>query len=59
MTRPPGDIDTDLVDLSDSSLDDLWDDRSVDLLANVQTVLRQVERPRANLGGSGPPGRAD
>lgn len=31
----------------------------LDLAEEVAAVLKQVERPRVNLGGSAPPGRAD
>lgn len=33
--------------------------KSKDLDEQVAVVLAQVEKPRANLGGGGPPGRAD
>jgi hypothetical protein len=59
MTRLQGDIVTELIDLADCSLRDLRMSQSDDLTMTIQRVLRQVERPRANLGGSGPPGRAD
>lgn len=52
-------IEPDLVSLAGYTLSELRTDRSPELLEAVQQVLRQVERPRANLGGSGPPGRAD
>ncbi len=44
-----------VVDLADISLDDLRirDDR---LETHVETLFRQVARPRTNLGNSGPPG---
>lgn len=48
-----------MVSLAGYSLGDLRTDRSHELAEAVQVVLRQVERPRANLGGQGPPGRAD
>lgn len=44
-------------DLTGMSLRDLW--KSKDLDEQVAVVLAQVEKPRANLGGGGPPGRAD
>jgi hypothetical protein len=52
-------IETGLVSLAGYTLSELRADQSRELLDAVQLVLRQVERPRANLGGSGPPGRAD
>ena len=33
--------------------------RDLDLDEEIAEVLAQVELPRLNLGGSGPPGRAD
>lgn len=33
--------------------------RELDLSEEIAVVLKQVERPRVNLGGNGPPGRAD
>jgi hypothetical protein len=45
--------------LAGYSLRDLRADQSRELADAVRLVLRQVERPRVNLGGSGPPGRAD
>ena len=48
-----------MISLDGYSLGDLRTDRSRELAEAVQVVLRQVARPRANLGGSGPPGRAD
>jgi hypothetical protein len=52
-------IETEMISLVGYSLGSLRADRSRELADAVQLVLRQVERPRANLGGSGPPGRAD
>jgi hypothetical protein len=55
----PGDVETHLIDLSRLSLAMLYRcDKSV-LEDSVKTLLKQVDRPRANLGGSGPPGRVD
>jgi hypothetical protein len=55
----PGDVETDLIDLSRLSLAMLYRcDKSV-LEDSEKTLLKQVDRPRANLGGSGPPGRVD
>ena len=50
---------TELISLARYSLGDLRKDRSRQLADAVQIVLHQVARPRANLGGAGPPGRAD
>lgn len=61
MIKPPRatDVQTELISLEGYSLGDLRTDRSRNLAEAVEVVLRQVARPRANLGGSGPPGRAD
>jgi hypothetical protein len=56
------DMETDLPDLTGMSLEALGElrlEQSAELAAAVEAVLHQVERPRANMGGSGPPGRAD
>jgi hypothetical protein len=53
------DMPTELISLDGYSLGDLRTDQSRELAEAVRVVLRQVARPRANLGGSGPPGRAD
>jgi hypothetical protein len=50
---------TELISLVGYSLSDLRTDQSRELAEAVRVLLRQVERPRANLGGGGPPGRAD
>ncbi len=48
-----------LADVSDVPLTQLLTLADEALTASTDAVLKQVERPRANLGGSGPPGRAD
>jgi hypothetical protein len=57
--QPAGTAETELISLTGYSLGDLRLDQSRALAEAVQIVLHQVERPRANMGGSGPPGRAD
>jgi hypothetical protein len=52
------DIETDLVDLRDMTLEQIRS-KDVETQKAVEELLRQVERPRINLGVSGPPGRAD
>lgn len=52
MTEP---IETQLLDLGEVSLADL---RRLRLEQDKERIIRQVERPRLNLG-TGPPGRAD
>lgn len=58
--RREGELLTELIDLGGWSLEDLRSSsRHNELEAMLQRILGQVERPRANLGSSGPPGRAD
>ncbi|MET0496153.1 MAG: hypothetical protein ABW000_23755 [Actinoplanes sp.] len=59
MSRVQGELTTELIDLGDCTLNELRMHQGKDLTEAVRIVLRQVERPRANLGSSGPPGRAD
>jgi FXSXX-COOH protein len=59
MEPSPDGIDTDLPDLTDLPLSAI---RSLDariLRRPIDRILRETERPRANLDGSGPPGRFD
>jgi hypothetical protein len=59
VDHSPADVETELIDLSDVSLTMLREcDRSL-LEASLERVLDQVDRPRANIGSSGPPGRVD
>jgi len=55
----PADVETELIDLSDQTLDEALDMNGRNLTPDLTRTLQQVSRPRANLGGSGPPGRAD
>ncbi len=50
-------VETQLADVGDRSLDEVADDRRLDGYREV--LLAQVERPRFNIGNTGPPGRAD
>jgi hypothetical protein len=50
---------TELIDIGEYSLDRLWTLEFDELATSVDQILRQIARPRANLGGGGPPGRAD
>jgi hypothetical protein len=59
VDRTAADIETDLVDLSDVSFPNLRDYGDVLLQPSVDRVRRQIEGPRTNLGGNGPPGRTD
>ena len=52
--KPP--TPTSLPMLTGTTLSEL---RRLDLAEEIAQVLAQVERPRVNLGGNGPPGRAD
>lgn len=56
MDLSPAEVETDLVDLSQLSLAALYHCDRAALADSVDTLLKQVDRPRANLGGSGPPG---
>jgi hypothetical protein len=51
-------VETDLPDLQGVGFDELRSQRRDALEPFREILLRQVERPRINLG-SGPPGRAD
>jgi hypothetical protein len=55
----PTDIETDLIDLADCMVDEIRGMPPERLAPYTEKALRQVERPRLNLGGTGPPGRAD
>jgi hypothetical protein len=57
--RRHGEFSTELLDVSELPLAELLSLQHDDLTNTVETVLKQVVRPRANLGGGGPPGRAD
>jgi hypothetical protein len=59
MIPQQGEVTTEMPDLLGYSLSDLRAHQGQALADAVQLVLRQVERPRFNLGGSAPPGRAD
>jgi hypothetical protein len=55
MTEPKP-VECPLPDLAGVRLDTL---RRLDLDDDTEQVVQQVQRPRVNLGGSSPPGRAD
>lgn len=60
--HPVGDatgFETQLADLTGLTIEEVKGLRRDKLAPFLETALRQVERPRVNLGGSGPPGRAD
>lgn len=56
---PPEHVETELIDLTDVSLAGLRDYDTITLAHSMTRLMHQVERPRANLGGGGPPGRVD
>mgnify|MGYP004492551993 CR=1 FL=1 len=59
MENSPADVETDLVDLSEVSLSTLHRYDRQSLSGSVRQLLTQIDRPRFNLGSSGPPGRVD
>jgi hypothetical protein len=48
-----------LIDLSELTIMALRTCDEDVLAPSIQRVLAQIERPRVNISGSGPPGRAD
>lgn len=52
-------VETQLADLTGLTVEEVRAIRRDRLAPFMESTLRQVERPRANLGGSSPPGRAD
>jgi hypothetical protein len=59
VDHPSEDVETELVDLSEVSLGGLRASDPELLNRSVSRLLRQIARPRLNLGTSGPPGRVD
>ena len=55
----PTELRTQLPDLGETSLEQLWHQDGNELMPFLQILFSQVERPRANLGSTGPPGRVD
>jgi len=53
----PSHLQTKLPDLSDVPLSALRDLQFLD--GELESILQQIAKPRFNLGGAGPPGRAD
>ena len=58
MDHPAEDVQTDLVDLNETSFKDLCGFDDALLKPSLTRFLRQIERPRANVG-SGSPDRID
>ena len=52
-------LETELIDLGDVRIDELRMKLVGPLEPYVNRVMSSIERPRANLGGTGPPGRDD
>jgi hypothetical protein len=59
VDQSQADIETHLVDLQDMPLDALRNCDPKQFSPYLERLLRQVTRPRYNLGGAGPPGRVD
>lgn len=59
MDQPSENVETELVDLSKVSLGGLRASDPELMSRSVSRLLRQIARPRLNLGGGGPPGRVD
>jgi hypothetical protein len=55
----PDAVETELVDVSGLSLAALRAEKTSRMDESVDRILRQVDHSRTNVGGSGPPGRAD
>lgn len=55
----PEHVETELIDLTEISFAELRNYDAADLAPSLDRVMRQIEQPRANLGGSAPPGRVD
>lgn len=59
MDHPSEEVRTALIDLTETSFESVRAfDRNL-LAPSLDRLLRQIERPRVNIGGSGPPGRVD
>jgi hypothetical protein len=59
VDRSSPDIETDMIDLTDVSFAELRAKETHQLSPWLIGLLRQIERPRVNLSGDGPPGRVD
>lgn len=59
MDLSVGEVETDLVDLSHASLSTLRECDQTQLTHSVRRLMDQIDSDRANIGGSGPPGRVD
>jgi hypothetical protein len=59
VDRSSPEIETEMVDLTDVSFDELRTSPDEPLEPYLNRVLTSIGRPRMNLGNSGPPGRVD
>jgi len=59
MDDTTGTIETELIDLTGISIANLRGLDSKLLDVSKERIMKQIEKPRANLGGAGPPGRSD
>jgi hypothetical protein len=55
VDHPAEDVSTDLVDLTETSFEDLLGCDDAIIAPSLTRFLRQIQRPRVNIG-SGPPG---
>lgn len=54
-----GSVETEMIDLTAISISALRTCDEAELALSMRRVLVQTMRPRANIGGTGPPGRVD
>lgn len=59
MEQSPAGVETELVDLSALPISALREFEAAELEPSMRRVRAQIERPRANIGNTGPPGRVD
>lgn len=59
VDRSSPDLETEMVDLTDVSFDELRTGATDSWQPYLNRVLTSIARPVMNLGDSGPPGRAD
>jgi len=55
----PAGLDTELIDLSERSVEEVLSMSGDQLIPYTDKILKQTGKPRVNVGGSGPPGRVD
>jgi hypothetical protein len=59
VDRSSPEIETEMVDLTEVSFDELRTNPAEPLEPYLNRVITSIARPRMNLGGGGPPGRVD